>query len=209
MCIRDRLCYDKLICKGIRLDPSMADVEDAMRETERNETLRALLHALMGMRPLAMYTLKTGKGIRTQVRARVFAARWLRGDVRGAAALERLRDGDQVLIAEGCTHHRQCEDIGTVKLPGWIRAHTGKTLEFAFTSGGEFPEALSGYSLVVHCGGCMLNEREVRYRMKCAADAGVPFTNYGITIAYLKGILRRSLSLFPELLAEIPPEGRE
>ncbi len=118
--------------------------------------------------------------------------------VRGAAALERLRDGDRVLIAEGCTHHRQCEDIGTVKLPGWIRAHTGKTLEFAFTSGGEFPEALSGYSLVVHCGGCMLNEREMRARQQRAVDAGVPYTNYGTIIAYMNGILRRSLSPFPQ-----------
>ena len=118
--------------------------------------------------------------------------------VRGAAALERLRDGDRVLIAAGCTHHRQCEDIGTVKLPGWIRAHTGKTLEFAFTSGGEFPEALSGYSLVVHCGGCMLNEREMRARQQRAVDAGVPYTNYGTIIAYMNGILRRSLSPFPQ-----------
>ena len=102
------------------------------------------------------------------------------------------------LIAERCTHHRQCEDIGTVKLPGWIRAHTGKTLEFAFTSGGEFPEALSGYSLVVHCGGCMLNEREMRARQQRAVDAGVPYTNYGTIIAYMNGILRRSLSPFPQ-----------
>ena len=129
--------------------------------------------------------------------------------VRGVAAINRLQDGDTVLIAEGCTHHRQCEDIGTVKIPRWLRNFTGKSLTIETTSGTEFPEDLSKYSLAIHCGGCMLNEREVRYRMKCAADAGVPFTNYGITIAYLKGILRRSLSLFPELLAEIPPEGRE
>ena len=125
------------------------------------------------------------------------------------AAAEGIQDGDTVLIAEGCTHHRQCEDIGTVKIPRWLRNLTGKALTIETTSGTEFPEDLSKYSLAIHCGGCMLNEREVRYRMKCAADAGVPFTNYGITIAYLKGILRRSLSLFPELLAEIPPEGRE
>ena len=102
-----------------------------------------------------------------------------------------------MLISEGCTHHRQCEDIGTVKLPGWIRKFTGKELSFSFTSGTEFPDDLSEYALVVHCGGCMLNDREMRYRMKCAVDQGVPFTNYGTLIAHMNGILRRSLSLFP------------
>ena len=116
---------------------------------------------------------------------------------RGAFEAENLRDGDRVLISEGCTHHRQCEDIGTVKLPGWIRKFTGKELSFSFTSGTEFPDDLSEYALVVHCGGCMLNDREMRYRMKCAVDQGVPFTNYGTLIAHMNGILRRSLSLFP------------
>ena len=116
---------------------------------------------------------------------------------RGAFEAEKLRDGDRVLISEGCTHHRQCEDIGTVKLPGWIRKFTGRELSFSFTSGTEFPDDLSEYALVVHCGGCMLNDREMRYRMKCAVDQGVPFTNYGTLIAHLNGILRRSLSLFP------------
>jgi len=116
---------------------------------------------------------------------------------RGAFEAEKLRDGDRVLISEGCTHHRQCEDIGTVKLPGWIRKFTGKELSFSFTSGTEFPDDLSEYALVVHCGGCMLNDREMRYRMKCAVDQGVPFTNYGTLIAHMNGILRRSLSLFP------------
>lgn len=116
---------------------------------------------------------------------------------RGAFEAEKLRDGDRVLISEGCTHHRQCEDIGTVKLPGWIRKFTGKELSFSFTSGTEFPDELSEYALVVHCGGCMLNDREMRYRMKCAVDQGVPFTNYGTLIAHMNGILRRSLSLFP------------
>lgn len=120
--------------------------------------------------------------------------------VRGAAALDHLKDGDTVLISEGCTHHRQCEDIGTVKLPAWINGYTQKRgLQFRFTSGGDFPEDLSGIALAVHCGGCMLNEREVRYRTKCAVDQGVPITNYGILIAYLHGILPRSLSLFPQL----------
>lgn len=116
---------------------------------------------------------------------------------RGAFDAEKLRDGDRVLISEGCTHHRQCEDIGTVKLPGWLRKFTGRELSFSFTSGTEFPDDLSEFALVVHCGGCMLNDREMRYRMKCAVDQGVPFTNYGTLIAHMNGILRRSLSLFP------------
>ena len=116
--------------------------------------------------------------------------------VQGARALENLKDGDQVLISEGCTHHRQCGDIGTVKLPGWIQKYTGKNLKFSFTSGTEFPEELGEYSLIVHCGGCMLNEREMKYRLSCAQDQGVPMTNYGILIAYMNGILERSLEPF-------------
>lgn len=117
----------------------------------------------------------------------------------GAAAVESVKDGDKVLICEGCTHHRQCEDIGTVKLPRWIRAHTGCEPEFVFTSGAEFPDDLSPYKLVVHCGGCMLNEREMKYRLKCAGDQSVPMTNYGILIAYMQGILKRSVEPFPEI----------
>ena len=123
--------------------------------------------------------------------------------VRGAAAVAGLRDGDTVLIAEGCTHHRQCDDIGTVKIPNWLRKATGKALNIRVCSGTEFPDDLSGIALVVHCGGCMLNEREVRYRMKCAADQGVPITNYGILIAHLNGILKRSVEIFPDLAAQI------
>ncbi|MDD6883223.1 MAG: [FeFe] hydrogenase H-cluster maturation GTPase HydF [Eubacteriales bacterium] len=119
--------------------------------------------------------------------------------VRGAAQLDRLRDGDKVLIAEGCTHHRQCEDIGTVKMPAWIRRYTGKKLEFSFVSGTEFPEDVSGYGLIVHCGGCMLNQREMLSRLRCAEDGGVPMTNYGVAIAQMHGILRRSLALFPDV----------
>lgn len=118
--------------------------------------------------------------------------------VHGAIKISDLKDGDKVLISEGCTHHRQCEDIGTVKLPNWLRKFTGKELEFVFSSGIEFPEDLSEYALVIHCGGCMLNEREVRYRMKCANDQNVPITNYGTSIAYMNGILKRSLSVFSE-----------
>ena len=124
---------------------------------------------------------------------------FLEGAVQGVAAIETLQDGDKVLICEGCTHHRQCEDIGTVKIPRWLRQHTGKELELVYTSGKDFPEDLSPYRLVIHCGGCMLNEREVAYRQKCAADAGIPFTNYGIAIAYMTGILKRSIEIFPKL----------
>ncbi len=119
--------------------------------------------------------------------------------VHGARALDQLKDGNTILISEGCTHHRQCDDIGTVKLPRWIRKHTGKELNFEFSSGTGFPDDLSRYSLIIHCGGCMLNEREIRYRMKCADDAGIPMTNYGIAIAYMNGILERSIEIFPEL----------
>ena len=123
----------------------------------------------------------------------------LEAAVRGTDAAKRLRDGDRILIAEGCTHHRQCGDIGTEKLPAWLRRYTGKALQFTTCSGAEFPEDLSPYALVVHCGGCMLGEREVLYRMKCAADQGVPITNYGTLIARMNGILSRSLEIFPEL----------
>lgn len=123
--------------------------------------------------------------------------------VRGVRAVENLADGDTVLIAEGCTHHRQCDDIGTVKIPRWLRNYTGKKLRFETVSGTEFPEDLAPYAMVIHCGGCMLGEREVRYRMKCAADQKVPITNYGVAIAYMQGILKRSLGVFPYLLSEI------
>lgn len=117
--------------------------------------------------------------------------------VQGVKALEKLKDGDTILIAEGCTHHRQCDDIGTVKIPRWIAQHTGKYINVEFTSGTEFPDDLSKFGLIVHCGGCMLNEREMKYRIKCAVDAQIPITNYGILMAYLQGILKRSIEAFP------------
>ncbi len=126
---------------------------------------------------------------------------FLASAVRGAAAIDGLKDGDRVLISEGCTHHRQCEDIGTVKIPKLLKKRTGADLRFETSSGGSFPDDLSGYALVIHCGACMLNQREVLYRMKCAADQNVPFTNYGTAIASMHGILRRGLSVFPELAA--------
>lgn len=117
--------------------------------------------------------------------------------VKGAIAIEKLQDGDKVLISEGCTHHRQCGDIGTEKLPRWITEHTGKQLEFVFTSGTEFAGDLQEYKWIVHCGGCMLNEKEMQYRLSEAKAQGVPMTNYGTLIAYMKGILRRSIQPFP------------
>jgi len=128
--------------------------------------------------------------------------------VQGAKALDRLEEGDTVLISEGCTHHRQCDDIGTVKLPRWIQNYKSggrkpAGLEFTFTSGREFPDDLSSYKLVVHCGGCMLNEREMKYRVQSALDQNVPMTNYGILIAYINGILKRSVAIFPDVAAEL------
>lgn len=120
--------------------------------------------------------------------------------VQGVTAIDKLKDGDKILISEGCTHHRQCDDIGTVKIPRWLKQYTGKNLIIETSSGRDFPQNLSEYSLIIHCGGCMLNEREVRYRMKCAVDNNIPFTNYGITIAYMHGILKRSIEIFPHLL---------
>ena len=134
-----------------------------------------------------------------QVRLTSFSILFARykGDLKqaaeGAKALEMIQDGDPILISEGCTHHRQCGDIGTEKLPDWIRQYTGKAPEFHFTSGTEFPEDVSGYKLIVHCGGCMLNAREMKSRLRSAADQEIPMTNYGILIAYMKGILKRSM----------------
>ena len=117
----------------------------------------------------------------------------------GANALSTVKDGDRILISEGCTHHRQCDDIGTYKLPKWIREYTGKEPVFEFTSGTEFPDDVTSYKMVIHCGGCMLNEREMKYRIACCQDQNVPITNYGIAIARMTGILKRSLEPFPEM----------
>ena len=117
----------------------------------------------------------------------------------GVNALSTVKDGDHILISEGCTHHRQCDDIGTYKLPKWIREYTGKESVFEFTSGTEFPDDVTSYKMVIHCGGCMLNEREMKYRIACCQDQNVPITNYGIAIAQMTGILKRSLEPFPEM----------
>lgn len=123
--------------------------------------------------------------------------------VQGAKMLDMLKDNDYVLISEGCTHHRQCDDIGTVKLPRWIRSYTKKEINFDFTSGTEFPENLSKYKLIIHCGGCMLNEREMKHRISIAAEHQIPITNYGTAIAYMNGILKRSVEAFPHIAMQL------
>ena len=174
----------------------------AVRETELGETLQAV-----GKRPSLVIT---DSQVFEQVSAEVpedipltsfsiLMARYkgyLETAVDGVSAVEHLQDGDRILIAEGCTHHRQCEDIGSVKIPKWLKQYTNRELRIELSSGQGFPDDLSPYSLVIHCGCCMLNEREVQFRMKCAARQGIPFTNYGITIAYMKGILQRSCEIF-------------
>ena len=119
--------------------------------------------------------------------------------VKAVGKIETLKDGDKILVAEGCSHHRQCNDIGTVKIPNWIKKHTGKDIQFEFTSGREFPDDVTEYAIVLHCGGCMITERDVMTRMEKAKAQNIPFTNYGITIAYMNGILKRSIEVFPEL----------
>ncbi len=164
----------------------------ALKDTQRlvitdSQAFGQVLHMLPESQPLTSFSILFAryKGNLTQTAA-------------GASRIDSLADGDTVLISEGCTHHRQCEDIGTVKLPGWLRKHTGKNLQFAFTSGGEFPDDLSPYALVVHCGACMLNNKEMSHRLNLANEAGVPITNYGMAIAHMNGILKRSLSPFDE-----------
>ena len=118
--------------------------------------------------------------------------------IKGVKAIDNLSDGDTVLISEGCTHHRQCNDIGSVKIPNWLKNYTNKNINFEFTSGTEFPEDLSKYSVIIHCGGCMINEREMHYRLNYSKQNNIPITNYGITIAQIHGILKRSLEPFEE-----------
>jgi [FeFe] hydrogenase H-cluster maturation GTPase HydF len=117
--------------------------------------------------------------------------------VRGAAAVSRLKDGDKILVAEACTHHQQADDIGKVKIPRWLRQMTGKQLEFIHTSGGQYPENLADYAMVIHCGGCMINRKAMCYRIEQAVAAGVPVVNYGVLIAYVQGILERAITPFP------------
>jgi [FeFe] hydrogenase H-cluster maturation GTPase HydF len=203
---------DKAAPKGRLILPQQQTIRDILeadaiavvtKEFELRETLAAL-----GRKPRLVIT-------DSQVFAKVSADTpkdvWLtsfsilfaryKGDlaalVRGAKAVETLKDGDRILVAEGCTHHRQSDDIGTVKIPRWLRQHTGKELVFEHASGMKYPRDLSQYALLVHCGACMLNRREMRYRLQQAQAAGVPIVNYGVLIAYLQGILPRCLAPFP------------
>ena len=132
---------------------------------------------------------------------------FLKSAVEGVRAIDTLEDGDTVLISEGCTHHRQCEDIGTYKIPKWLGEYTGKKINIETTSGLSFADDLSKYKMIIHCGACMLNDREMRYRTKCAKDAGIPMTNYGTAIAFMKGILSRSLEVLPDIMKELKEEA--
>lgn len=180
-------------------------VSIVVKETELAETLKNLGRkpkmVITDSQAFAKVSADTPKDILLTSFSILFAR--YKGDlgaaVNGAHAIDTLEAGDTVLISEGCTHHRQCEDIGTVKIPNWLRKHTGKELKFAFTSGTEFPLDLSPYKLIIHCGGCTLNEREMKYRLKCAQDQNIPMTNYGIAIAHMTNILERSIEPFPDL----------
>ena len=184
-----------------------------VRDTELKQVLTGFLDA--GIRPRMVVTdsqafARVSKDVPPDITLTSFSILFARykgsldSSIRGIAALNSLKDNDKVLIAEGCTHHRQCDDIGTYKIPKWIREYTGREPVFEFTSGTEFPEDVTPYKLIVHCGGCMLNEREMRYRVACCDDQNVPVTNYGILIAQITGILRRSLEPFPDILKLLP-----
>ena len=207
---------DESAPKGRLILPQQQTIRDILeagamafvtRETELPQTLAALKEPPRMVITDSQAFAKVSKDVPETVPLTSFSilfARYkgsLEQAVRGVTALEGVNDGDKVLISEGCTHHRQCNDIGTVKLPGWIRKKTGKEPEFVFTSGGEFPQDLSPYRLIVHCGGCMLNEREMQSRNRRAKEQGIPMTNYGILIAYMTGILKRSVELFPDIAA--------
>ncbi len=210
---------DKAAPKGRLILPQQQTIRDILesravavvvKETEVGSTLRQL-----GKAPALAITdsqvfARVSKEVPEDIPLTSFSilfARYkgnLKAAIQGAAAIETLKDGDTVLISEGCTHHRQCGDIGSVKLPGWLSGYTKKQIHVALTSGTEFPSDLSGYQLVIHCGGCMLNEREMKYRLGCAKSQGVPMTNYGIAIAYMQGILKRSVKMFPDLAEGLP-----
>lgn len=203
---------DKAAPKGRLILPQQQVIRDVLeadaiavvtKEYELRETLASL-----GKRPRMVITdsqvfAKVSADVPNDVPLTSFSILFARykGDleelVRGVRAVERLQDGDTVLIAEGCTHHRQCDDIGTVKIPRWLQQSTGKKLHFETSSGASFPSDLSRYALVVHCGGCTLNRREMQYRLRMVAEKGIPIVNYGILIASMQGILKRSVELFP------------
>ena len=205
---------DKAAPKGRLILPQQQTIRDILeagasalvcRDTELPQTLQRLVQPPRIVITDSQVFGKVSKLVPPEIPLTSFSILMARykGDlplaVAGAAAADRLRDGDHVLISEGCTHHRQCDDIGTVKIPRWLEQHTGAKLQYAFTSGTEFPEDLTPYRLVVHCGACMLNPREVKYRLRCCEDQGIPVTNYGILIAYLNGILKRTVEPFPDV----------
>lgn len=205
---------DESAPKGRMILPQVQAIRDILdanavnivtKETQLAETLRKI-----GTKPRMVITDSQAFGMVSRIvpddipltSFSILMARYkgfLETAVRGASAIRKLQDGDTVLISEGCTHHRQCGDIGSVKLPALLKKTTGKSLNIELSSGREFPEDLSPYKLVIHCGGCMLNEREMVYRRKNAEDQGVPFTNYGIALAMMNGILKRSLGVFHDL----------
>ncbi len=210
---------DKAAPKGRLMLPQQQTIRDlleagavsvAVRETELEETLKKLENPPSLVITDSQVFKTVAKIVPEDVPLTSFSILFARykGNlellVRGARFIDSLKDGDTVLISEGCTHHRQCDDIGTVKLPNWLKDFTGKELNFEFTSGTEFPLELDKYRLIIHCGGCTLNEREMKYRMKCAEDAGVPMTNYGTAIAYMNGILERSFEVFEKALLKTP-----
>lgn len=208
---------DKAAPKGRLILPQQQTIRDILergalslvvRDTELKSTLDHFL--AQGVYPKLVVTdsqafARVSKDVPENITLTSFSilfARYkgeLETQLKGVTALSSIEDGDRILIAEGCTHHRQCGDIGTCKMPEWIRNYTGKKPVFEFTSGTEFPDDVSSYKMVVHCGGCMLNEREMKYRIACCQDQGVPITNYGILIAQVTGILKRSLGPFPEM----------
>jgi len=202
---------DKAAPKGRLILPQQQTIRDILeaggisvvvRESELKETLKSLAKkpaiVITDSQVFAQVSADVPPDIPLTSFSILFARYkgWLNTAVRGAAALDNLEHNDKILICEGCTHHRQCDDIGTVKLPKMIKNHASKELQFTFFSGGDFPEDLSSYKLVVHCGACMLNEREMQFRRRCAEEQNIPFTNYGITMAHIQGILRRSIAVF-------------
>lgn len=213
---------DKAAPKGRLILPQQQTIRDILergalslvvRDTELKDTLEHF--RAQGIRPRLVVTdsqafARVSRDVPEDITLTSFSilfARYkgeLETQLKGVSSLSSLEDGDRILISEGCTHHRQCGDIGTSKIPDWIRNYTGKKPVFEFTSGTEFPEDVSSYKMIVHCGGCMLNEREMKYRIACCQDQGVPITNYGILIAQVTGILKRSLGPFPEMQKLLP-----
>lgn len=213
---------DKAAPKGRLILPQQQTIRDLLdggalslvvRDTELKQTLEHF-HA-QGIRPRMVVTdsqafARVSKDVPEDIPLTSFSILFsrykgeLKAQAEGVSALSQIQDGDRILISEGCTHHRQCGDIGTSKIPDWIREYTNAQPVFEFTSGTEFPDDVSSYKMVIHCGGCMLNEREMKYRIACCQDQGVPITNYGILIAQVTGILKRSLELFPEIQRLIP-----